>query len=92
LLSMNFVSDLRQRKPSARSYLAKWCDMRKARTIAFLLAAATSIAVHKNGALAEAQPCRSMEYERNAYTICEIDLRRNETVIRSRARARVMGS
>ena len=50
--------------------------MRKARTIAFLLAAATSIAVHKNGALADTQPCRSMEYERNAYTICEIDLRK----------------
>ena len=77
LQSMNFVSDLRQRKPSARSYLAKWCDMRKARTIAFLLAAATSIAVHKNGALAETQPCRSMEYERNAYTICEIHLRKH---------------
>jgi uncharacterized protein YigE (DUF2233 family) len=50
--------------------------MRKARTIAFLLAAATSIAVHKNGALADTQPCRAMEYERNAYTICEIDLRK----------------
>ena len=71
---MNFVSDLRQRKPSTRSYVAKWCDMRKARTIAFLLAVATSIAIHKNGALAETQPCRSMEYERGAYAICEVDL------------------
>jgi uncharacterized protein YigE (DUF2233 family) len=74
---MNFISDLRDRKPSARSYAAKWCDMRKARTIGFLLAAATSIAVHKNGALADTQPCRSAEYEHNAYTICEIDLRKH---------------
>src|SRR5215813_14956501 len=49
--------------------------MPKARTIAFLLAAAaTSLAAHNNRALAETQPCRSMEYERNAYTICEVDL------------------
>jgi predicted ATPase with chaperone activity len=41
--------------------------MPKARTITFFLAAATSLAVHNNGALAEAQPCRSMEYERNPY-------------------------
>src|SRR5262245_15835611 len=51
--------------------------MPKARTIAFLLtAAATSLAAHNNNALAE-QPCRSMEYERNAYTICEVDLRKH---------------
>jgi uncharacterized protein YigE (DUF2233 family) len=50
--------------------------MRKARTIALLLAAATSIAV-KNCALADTQPCRSTEYEHNAYTICEIDLRKH---------------
>jgi uncharacterized protein YigE (DUF2233 family) len=51
--------------------------MPKARTIAFLLtAAATSLAAHNNSALAE-QPCRSMEYERNAYTICEVDLRKH---------------
>ena len=49
--------------------------MPKARTIAFFLAAATSLAAHNNSALAATQPCRSMEYERNAYTICEIDLR-----------------
>ena len=48
--------------------------MPKARTIAFFLAAATSLAAHNNSALAATQPCRSMEYERNAYTICEIDL------------------
>ena len=46
--------------------------MPKERTIAFLLAAATSLAV--NSALAETQPCRAMEYDRNAYTICEVDL------------------
>jgi uncharacterized protein YigE (DUF2233 family) len=51
--------------------------MPKARTIAFLLAAATNLAVHNNSALAETQPCRSMEHERNAYTICEVDLRRH---------------
>src|SRR5260370_38593380 len=49
--------------------------MPKARTIAFLLAAA-SLAPNSS-ALAETQPCRSMEYERNAYTICEIDLRKH---------------
>src|SRR5258708_1982882 len=51
--------------------------MPKARTIAILLAAATSIAAHNNGALAETRPCASMEYERNAYTICEVDLRKH---------------
>src|SRR5215475_15752689 len=52
-------------------------DMPKARTIAFFLAVAASLAAHNNGALAETQPCRSMEYERNAYTICEVDLRKH---------------
>ena len=51
--------------------------MPKARTVTFLLAAATSLGAHNNGALAEAQPCRSMEYERNPYTICEVDLRKH---------------
>jgi uncharacterized protein YigE (DUF2233 family) len=49
--------------------------MSKARTIAFLLAAATGLAAQNNSALAATQPCRSMDYERNAYTVCEIDLR-----------------
>jgi uncharacterized protein YigE (DUF2233 family) len=49
----------------------------KARTVAFLLAAATSLAAHNDSALAETQPCRSMEHERNAYTICEVDLRKH---------------
>jgi uncharacterized protein YigE (DUF2233 family) len=52
--------------------------MPKARTIAFL-AAAISLTAHNNSALGETRPCRSMEYERNAYTICEVDLR-NHTV------------
>ena len=50
--------------------------MPKARAIAFLLTAA-SLAAPNNSALAETQPCRSMEYERNAYTICEVDLRKH---------------
>jgi uncharacterized protein YigE (DUF2233 family) len=50
--------------------------MPKARTIAFLLAAA-SLAAPNNSTLAETQPCRSMEHERNAYTICEVDLRKH---------------
>jgi len=50
--------------------------MPKTRTIAFLLAAAaTSLAAHS--ALAETQSCRSMEYERSAYAICEVDLRKH---------------
>jgi uncharacterized protein YigE (DUF2233 family) len=52
--------------------------MPKARTIAFL-AAAISLAAHNNSGLGETRPCRSMEHERNAYTICEVDLR-NHTV------------
>jgi uncharacterized protein YigE (DUF2233 family) len=51
--------------------------MPKARTIAFLLAAAASLAVHSDSALAETQPCRSMQRERNVYTICEVDLRKH---------------
>ena len=51
--------------------------MPKARTVTFLLAAATSFGAHNNGALAEAQPCRSMQYERTPYTICEVDLRKH---------------
>jgi uncharacterized protein YigE (DUF2233 family) len=52
--------------------------MPKASTIAFLIAtAATSLAGHDNRARADTQPCRSMEYERNAYTICEVDLHKH---------------
>jgi len=49
------------------------------RRIALLLAAATGLAAYRNGALADAGPCHSMEYERAAYTICEVDLH-NHTV------------
>ena len=51
--------------------------MPKARTIALLLAAATGLAAHGDGARAETRPCRAMEYERNAYTVCEVDLRKH---------------
>ena len=47
------------------------------RRIAFLLAAATGLAAHSNGALADTGPCHSMEYERAAYTICEVDLHKH---------------
>jgi len=56
---------------------AERCDMPKARTIVFLLAAATSVAAHSDGAGAESRPCRSMEYERGAYTVCEVELRKH---------------
>src|SRR6476619_2091395 len=48
--------------------------MPKERTIAFIVAVATSLAAHHNIAVAETQPCRTTEYERNAYIICEVDL------------------
>jgi uncharacterized protein YigE (DUF2233 family) len=46
------------------------------RRIVFLLAAVTSLAAD-NGAMADTGPCHSMEYERTAYIICEVDLRRH---------------
>src|SRR5215471_238103 len=49
--------------------------MPKARTIAFLVAAATtSLFDHNDSALAQAQPCRSREYAHSTYTVCEVDL------------------
>jgi uncharacterized protein YigE (DUF2233 family) len=47
------------------------------RRIAFLLAGATGLAAHTDGALADTGPCQSVEYERAAYTICEVDLHRH---------------
>ena len=47
------------------------------RRIVFLLAAATGLAAHTDGALAGSGPCQPMEYERVAYAICEVDLRRH---------------
>ena len=49
-------------------------DMRKARTIAFIVVAATSLVDRTDSALAQAHPCRSKEYAHNAYTVCEVDL------------------
>jgi hypothetical protein len=66
--------------PPLRCWLAtslryvKRCDMAKARTIAFLVAAAINLVEHNDSALAQAQPCRSREYAHNAYTVCEVDL------------------
>src|SRR5215475_7834432 len=48
--------------------------MPKARTIALLVAAATSLVNPTDSALAQAQPCRSKEYAHNAYIVCEVDL------------------
>jgi uncharacterized protein YigE (DUF2233 family) len=47
------------------------------RRIVFLLAAATGLAAHTDGALAGSGPCQPMDYERVAYAICEVDLRRH---------------
>jgi uncharacterized protein YigE (DUF2233 family) len=46
----------------------------KARAIAFLVAATTSLVDHTDSVLAQALPCRSQEYAHNAYTVCEVDL------------------
>jgi uncharacterized protein YigE (DUF2233 family) len=51
--------------------------MPEVRTIPFLLAAATSLAVDSSNAWADTHPCRATEYERNAYTVCEVDLRKH---------------
>jgi uncharacterized protein YigE (DUF2233 family) len=50
--------------------------MLNARTMVLLLAAASSLAALDTSALAETEPCRSMQYERNAYTVCEVDIRK----------------
>src|SRR5689334_1287579 len=47
------------------------------RRIAFCLAAAAGLSALSIGALADTGPCHSMEYERAAYTVCEVDLRRD---------------
>ena len=51
--------------------------MRIVRRIAFLLAAAASLTAYDHSALADTGPCQSMELERAAYTICEVDLRKH---------------
>ena len=45
------------------------------RATACRLVVAISLAAHNSSALAEPGPCRAMEYERSAYTVCEVDLR-----------------
>jgi uncharacterized protein YigE (DUF2233 family) len=52
----------------------KRCDMPKARTVAFVVVAATGLVDHTGSALAQAQPCGLREYAHNAYTVCEVDL------------------
>ena len=61
-------------RPLTSLRYVKRCDMRKARTIAFIVAAATSLVDPTDSALAQAHPCRSKEYAHNAYTVCEVDL------------------
>ena len=41
-----------------------------------LAVAGTGLAAHSSIALAD-QPCRLMEYERNPYNVCEVDLRKH---------------
>src|SRR5262245_22328566 len=48
--------------------------MPKAKTIAFLVVAATSLVDRTDSALAQGPPCRSREYAHNTYTVCEVDL------------------
>ena len=65
-----------QRTSSAVITPLKFMSTRpKLRTIGLLVAAATSLVPHNSSVLAETQPCRPMGYERNPYTICEVDLR-----------------
>ncbi len=46
-------------------------------TTALALAAAISLAPQSAVLAADTPPCRSMAYDRNAYTVCEVDLRRD---------------
>src|SRR5271163_657419 len=45
--------------------------------IAFLLATVTSLTVYDYSALADTGPCRSIEYERAAYAVCEVELHKH---------------
>jgi len=62
----------------AFGYPARYASISSDGRRALLLGAAIILAAH-NSAPAETQPCHSMEYERNAYTVCEVDPR-NDTV------------
>src|SRR5215470_14583896 len=45
-------------------------------TATLALAAAVTLAM-LSAALAETAPCRPISYQRNAYTVCDVDLRRH---------------
>ena len=45
--------------------------------IAFLLATVTSLTAYDHSALAYTGPCHSIEYERAAYAVCEVDLHKH---------------
>src|SRR5207244_169905 len=45
------------------------------RALAVFVTAATALVAVSTAARAEPEPCRSMEHERNSYTVCEVDLR-----------------
>ena len=51
--------------------------MRIVRRIAFLLAVTASLTAYDQSALADTGPCHSMEFERAAYTIGEVDLHKH---------------
>src|ERR1700686_2856296 len=51
--------------------------MRIVRRFAFFLAVAANLTAYDHSALADTGPCHSVEYERAAYTICEVDLHRH---------------
>jgi uncharacterized protein YigE (DUF2233 family) len=55
--------------------LADW-GIETMRSIILTLAAVAAIAASR-GAEAEHQPCRPLVYERKAYTVCEVDLRKH---------------
>ena len=45
--------------------------------IAFLLATVTSLTAYDHSALADTGPCHSIEYQRAAYAVCEVDLHKH---------------
>ena len=51
--------------------------MRIVRRFAFFLAVAANLTAYDHSALADTGPCHSVEFERAAYTICEVDLHKH---------------
>jgi uncharacterized protein YigE (DUF2233 family) len=47
--------------------------MPKAKSMAFVVAAATGLSAYNIGALADTRPCHSIDYEHKTYAICEFD-------------------